>query len=430
LLCASVFNDEEKEVAMSRWINAGLMVLLALALLHVMPVQAQTNNDCLFFGTHSNGAKYCITMPPPPPYGMWNGDLVIFAHGYVAVDEPLDIPWSQMTFSDGSGGVITMPLLVNSMGFAFATTSYSENGLAVQQGIADILDLINVFKTLVGTPSHIYLVGASEGGLVTTLAIERYPESFTGGLATCGPIGSFTGQVNYWGDFRVLFDYFMDTPYLDVLPGNAANIPSSLMNKWDSVYVPRIAGVLAANPLNTQQLLSVAGAPFDPSDLNTIGETTLGILWYNVFATNDAVNKLGGRPFDNFERVYTGSFDDALLNAGVKRFKAQPAALAEIANNYETSGYLRRPLVTMHTTGDPIVPIWHQVIYRGKVSSVNPSAPYLAIDVLRYGHCRFTLPEILTGFGNLVFMSTGMPLPTPPLMFDAGVQAEAYELSQ
>ena len=411
---------------MLRWFKVGLSILLVLAMTPALHAQAQTNSDCLYYGEHSNGAKYCITIPPP---GLWNGDLVIFAHGYVAVSEPLDIPWSQMTFSDGKGGVITMPFLVNSIGYGFATTSYSENGLAVQQGITDILDLINVFSALVGTPNHIYLVGASEGGLVTTLAIERHPEAFTGGLATCGPIGSFTGQVNYWGDFRAVFDYFMDTSDFDVLPGNAANIPSSLMSKWDSVYVPRIAGVLVANPLGVQQLLSVTSAPIDPADPNTIGETTLGILWYNVFATNDATDKLGGRPYDNFDRVYSGSFNDALLNAGVKRYKAQPAALEEIANYYETTGILMRPLVTMHTTGDPIVPFWHQTMYTEKVLGNNPHSPYLPIAINRYGHCAFTVPEILNGFGTLVYMSTGTFPPTP-LMLDSNTQVEMYKFSQ
>ena len=405
---------------MSRWIKTCLAVLLVLALLPAGSVQAQTNDDCDLFGIHSDGAVYCITMPPP---GMWFGDLVIFAHGYVAVDEPLDIPWSQMMFVNDTGQPIYMPDVLNGMGFAFATTSYSENGLAVQQGIVDILDLIEVFKQNVGTPNHIYLVGASEGGLVTTLAVERYPNAFSGGLAACGPIGSFTGQVNYWGDFRVVFDYFMDRPDFDVLPGNAVNIPSSLMSKWDSVYVPRIADVLATNPLNTQQLLSVTDAPFDPFDPNTIGQTTLGILWYNVFATNDAIDKLGGRPYDNFDRVYTGSLNDALLNAEVKRFKAQSSALAEIANNYETSGNLMRPLVTIHTTGDPIVPIWHQTLYSGKVPDVFPSFPYIPNTINRYGHCAFTLAEIQNGFGQLVGLVMGqLPLMMPMRTLEAGEQ--------
>lgn len=412
---------------MSRWIKTGLIVLLLLGLVPAQTVFAQTDDNCQYFGTQASGAKYCITLPPPPPYGAWNGDLVIFAHGYVAVNEPLDIPWSQMTFADGQGGSITMPVLVNSMGYAFATTSYSVNGLVVKQGLADILDLIHVFTQKTGlTPVHIFLIGASEGGLVTTLGIERHPDAFAGGLAVCGPIGSFRRQVNYWGDFRVLFDYFMDTPDFNVLPGTAVSIPQALIAKWNSLYAPRVGNVLAANPVNTQQLFSVSLAPYDPANLATIGETTLGILWYNVFATNDAIRKLGGQPFDNWSRVYTGSANDTLLNEGVKRFKARPAALQEIAANYETSGVLEKPLVTMQTTGDPIVPAWHQTLYGSKVTANNPFAPYFSYTIPRYGHCTFTLDETLTAFGTLVYMSTGEVLPPPP--FIQGASAQAYTL--
>jgi len=415
---------------MSRCIKTSLVILLVLAFLPAMPVLAQTNTDCSYQGTHSNGALYCITMPPPPPYGAWNGDLVIFAHGYVAVNKPLEIPWSQMLFSDGMGGVISMPVLINSLGYAFATTSYSQNGLAVQQGILDILDLIEVFIAEVGDPARIYLVGASEGGLVTTLAIERHPTAFTGGLATCGPIGDFRGQVDYWGDFRVIFDYMIDSPTLDVLPGTAVNIPKSLMAKWNLFYAPRVADALTANPFGTQQLFSVTGAAFDAANPLTMGETTLGVLWYNVFATQDAVRKLGGQPFDNRERVYSGSINDSLLNASVKRFKAKPAALEEIANAYETSGIILRPLVTMHTSGDPIVPSWHQEKYELKVAANNPLSPFYSMMIERYGHCSFTLAEMLTGFGALVGMSTGQTLPAPVFLQTQGSRAESFMFGQ
>ncbi|HEX8990578.1 MAG TPA: prolyl oligopeptidase family serine peptidase [Anaerolineales bacterium] len=411
---------------MSRWIKASLLVVLLLTIVPAMPVFAQSDADCQFFGLQSSGAKYCITLPPPPPYGSWNGGLVIFAHGYVAVNEPLDIPWSQMTFNNGAGGTITLPVIVNSMGYAFATTSYSVNGLAVKQGIADILDLVNVFTQKTGlTPQRIYLVGASEGGLVTTLAVERHPEVFTGGLALCGPIGSFVGQVNYWGDFRVVTDYFMDTPDFNLLPGTAVNIPQSLMAKWNSIYIPRIEGALAANPLNTRQLFAVTHAAFDPANPLTVGETALGILWYNVFATEDGIDKLGGQPYDNQDRVYSGSLDDAALNAGVMRFKAKPAALQEIVANYETSGALARPLVTMHTTGDPIIPVWQQSLYSAKVGT-NPL--YVAIPPIpRYGHCSFTLGETETAFGTLIVMTGGIA-PVSPLLPVSG--GSAYMLGQ
>jgi len=236
---------------MSRWIKIFSAILLVILITPVFPALAQTDADCAYFGTSSAGAKYCITMPSA---GKWNHDPVIFAHGYVSVTDPIDIPWSQMTFSVGSS-TIYMPNIINTLGFAFATTSYRENGLAVQSGISDILDLENIFSSKVGTPVHIYLVGASEGGLLTTLAIERDPNKFTGGMSLCGPIGSFRGQVNYWGDFRTVFDYFFP-----VLPPSAVSVPSGLMNNWDSTYVPLVTSALAAKPANTQQLLSVTNA--------------------------------------------------------------------------------------------------------------------------------------------------------------------------
>ena len=50
-------------------------------------------------------------------------------------------------------------------------------------------------------------------------------------------------------------------------------------------------------------------------------------MGYNIMATNDAMAKLGGNPFDNMDRVYSGSADDLALNAAVSRFSADPVAL-------------------------------------------------------------------------------------------------------
>ena len=61
-------------------------------------------------------------------------------------------------------------------------------------------------------------------------------------------------------------------------------------------------------------------------------------------------------------------------------------------------------MVTMHTTGDPIVPVWHQELYTEKVPGVFPSFPYIPITINRYGHCAFTLDEIQSGFTQLVGM--------------------------
>ena len=82
---------------------------------------------------------------------------------------------------------------------------------AVRQGVADILDLVEIFKELRGAPVKVYVTGASEGGLITTLLVEGYGEVFTGGLAACAspagtPVGgsaAATGQTAPTGARRV-----------------------------------------------------------------------------------------------------------------------------------------------------------------------------------------------------------------------------------
>jgi hypothetical protein len=64
-------------------------------------------------------------------------------------------------------------------------------------------------------------------------------------------------------------------------------------------------------------LLNVTGLPLIPAFRPHV-DSIVGVLWYNVFATNDGIAELGGQPFDK-RRVYSGSADDALLNSMVER---------------------------------------------------------------------------------------------------------------
>jgi hypothetical protein len=158
----------------------------------------------------------------------------------------------------------------------------------------------------------------------------------------------------------------------------------------------------------------VAGAPYDPALPATIAQTVLGVLWYDVFTTRDAVRKLGGQPFDNTTKVYGGTgsaAEDALLNAQVQRFAADPKAAKNIAKYYQTTGNLAIPLVTAHTTGDPIQLFWHLDLYGQKVLNQGKGPLFTGIPVTRYGHCTFTPAEIADAFNLLVQRVTGQPLP-------------------
>lgn len=375
-------------------------------------------------GVQASGAVYRICMPPNWWY---NGDLIIYAHGYVAITEPVGIPEDQLCLPNNGPCI---PDVVNALGYGFATTSYSANGLAVTQGVADVVDLVNVFAQAHGMPDNVYVIGVSEGGLVTALTTEQYANVFDGGMAACGPVGDFRFQVNYFGNFRAVFDYF----FPGLIPGSPTSVPPALVGVWESYYDANVKPVVfaPANASKLQQLIAVTRAPVDPGD--PAGSTELSVedaLWYQVVGTNDASAKLGGQPFDNQRVWYHGSLNDLQLNLLIQRVAADPAALAEINAHYQTSGVLTSPLVTLHTTLDQQVPYAHEVFYRWKTLFAGSGLKHINIPVQRYGHCNFTTLEALTALGVMLALANDQPLneaAVRKLLPDPGQQAELQKL--
>ena len=372
------------------WRSRGVAFLAALCLLAV-PGRAHADPPPPPFpgcatGTLPSGAFSLVCIPFPG----WNGGLVIYAHGYVNFDEPLQL------LPDGT----SIPALILSQGFAFATTSYRQNGLAILEGAEDISELAAAFRRSHGQVPT-YIVGGSEGGLVATLMVEQ-SGLFLGGLAACGPIGNFRGQIDYFGDFRVLFDYY----FPGFIPGEAVAIPPTVIRNWYTNYYGKLYDVLIADPTRTDELLRVAHVPHPfssglPETFAIQATFALDVLRYNIFGTKDAFRKLGGHSFDNRDRIYTGSSDDVDLNRRVHRFNAQKAALRAL-QAYETSGNLSKPLVTLHTTGDHVIPfLLHEPPYLAKVLS-HDAGVFLVQDAVQvYGHCNFQAADLMVAFGTL-----------------------------
>ena len=101
-------------------------VLLFVILLLPATARAQAVPGTCEDGDLPSGALSRICVPTVG----WNGQLVVYAHGYVAPGLPLG--FYQLTTPDG----LYLPLLVQSLGYAFATTSYRQNGLAILEAWA------------------------------------------------------------------------------------------------------------------------------------------------------------------------------------------------------------------------------------------------------------------------------------------------------
>jgi len=320
----------------------------------------------------------------------WNGDLIVYAHGYVEPQAPLAVPENEL-------GGAPVEDLINALGYAYAATSYRANGLVADAAVDDLLELVDlVRRTVRPDPARVYLVGVSEGGLVATLTVEREPGRFTGALAACGPIGDFARQIDYLNDVRVVFDHL----FPGVLPGSASDPPAELVEGWTSTYAPAVAAAIQADPERGAELAAVTGIPTEGVDDATLAETVVGLLRYNVLGSADAQARLGGQPYDNTDRVYAGSQDDEALNAGVERISADPPARAAL-QRFETTGDPGVRLSLLHTTGDPIVPFFHQPIYEAKAIAAGADGRVARRDVERFGHCAFTSTEILAAFGEL-----------------------------
>ena len=338
---------------------------------------------------------------------LWNHDLVVFAHGYeFANPDPTPLlGQEQWTIKLSGGSTITLPELLMSLGYGFAATSYSKNGLAVQEGVTDMKALVDDIRAH-NLVRNVYIVGASEGGLVTTLSLELYPDTYKGGLALCGPVGDFQKQINYWGDFRTAFDV-----YFPGLHGSPILIPpppgDDLMVDWvspGSVHQAWVKAQLVSDQTKAGQLMAVTGAAYSPTDPTTVGTTTIGILYYNILATNEARVELGNiQPYDNTANVVLQ------LLPGVHTYAADAGTAAALLP-YQTKGILKKPLVTLHNELDPIVPSWHEGLYKAKAALAGSSMNLTQLAVPSYGHCNFTPGQTLFAFAMMLYKANHLPI--------------------
>ena len=319
--------------------------------------------------------------------GNFNGTLIIYAHGYVYPQKDLALPLEEI----GADNLGIIAQLVNS-GFGFATTSYSVNGYAIAQAENDLLDLVEHFEGIVTETGNsldkVLLVGASEGGLITAMMLEKHSDIFAGGLAMCGPIAGMPYQLNYIGDFRVAFDYF----YPDVFNFGMADVPDTACKDWEGVYVRDIWEEIQSHPWKTLRLFDITDAAFDLFDATSFAETAETVLKYSICGTNDLIQKAGGMPYDNQYTWYDASW---WFNRRVERVGGNADAQQYVVAHYQTTGNLQVPLVTLHNICDPAVPYRHEEIYKQLVQQKGKSDNLTVWPVLGYGHCAFKPWQVL-----------------------------------
>jgi pimeloyl-ACP methyl ester carboxylesterase len=370
-------------------------------------------------GETGPGSLYALYIPRD-----WNGDAIYFAHGVRPPLDPITLDLNQDNFFEVRDAV-------GAEGYAFAYSSFSENGLAIKDGAQRTHQLRGLLTSeLKGQPKRSFLAGYSLGALVTLDLAERFPGEYDGLLAMCGMVGGTPRQIQFIGDVRALFDFF----YPGVLPGNVTSVSGPPLTQ-DEVQALVVAAI-SANPFGMFAIASasqtpLAYAPFgsltDPSSpaSRTLAQSLIVALYYQLLAAPDVMGRTHGHsPYDNRHTVYTlgtsvipdpgiTAFLESLItgaNAGVTRYDSPPDARNYLDNYYSPTGRLQIPVVSVHNAWDYLAPEpVHEPAFHDIVKSAGALDMLLQRTVPNYGHCNFDTPIVVGSFQTLVnWVTTGV----------------------
>jgi len=369
-------------------------------------------------GETGPGSLYALYIPQH-----WNGAAIYYAHGF----RP-PVPYAPIALNDQDNFFEVRDAL-GQLGYAFAYSSFSENGLAEKDGAQRTHQLRGLLTSELPTPpSRNYLAGYSLGALISMEIAEKHPDQYDGVLAMCGAVGGSPLELQYVGDVRALFDYY----YPGVLPGNVISVPVPPMSVAE-LQARVIAAITptAANPRATFGLYAIAstaqtplayapvGSLGDPSStaFQSLVGSLVTALYYQLIGTPDVVDRTHDHsPYANRDTTYTmgtpavpvaalAPVIESMINAsnaGVARYDSPPDAQNYLRNNYVPTGRLSIPVVSVHNLWDPLVPFFHESALGAAAIRAGTTGNLLQRAVPGYGHCNFSTPLVISSFQTLV----------------------------
>lgn len=304
----------------------------------------------------------------------WNGHLIVHAHGGPRLGDPEQ--------GDSLEDLDRFSAMVRE-GYAWIGSSYRRGGYGVRSAAEDVDRSRALFWSLYGRPERTLLHGQSWGGNVAAKTAELYGTDEAGGLTydgvllTNGVLNGGTRAYQFRADLRAVYQYICGNhpaagdpqyPVWQGLPAGARMTRAELRRRIVDCTGIGLSGRdrTAQQSRRKRELLAITGLEED--------ELVAHMNWA-TFTFQDLVQvRLGGRnPFDNSQTVYSGSSDDAALNAGVERFTADPEAVAMLAHDADLTGQIVAPTVTLHALHDPTVFYEAEAVYAETVASAGRS---------------------------------------------------------
>ncbi|QLQ35487.1 alpha/beta hydrolase family protein [Micromonospora robiginosa] len=395
-----------------RLLAAGAALVLALGLAGAAPAAATGRDDG---GQPLPG--YTIVNPPLPPLvvdgapttvrqgvhahagyvvevpARWNGDLVMWAHGYRG----------QGTELSPETPAFDLRQRLLAQGYAWASSSYDRNGYDIRSGVLGTRSLADLFARTVRRPHRVLIAGVSMGGHVIGRSLEQYPGYYAGALPMCGVLGD-----------QELFDYFLDYNLVaQALTGVRAYPPPAdyLTNAVPRIQVATgLAGLTPTGPDTTNAL----GKQLRAVTVNRSGGPRPGAdaafaVWKDFLfgiATTDGGDSPAQRPGQlatNLFTRYTPN-EPVNLNATVQRVAPEnlrqrlSPALTEVPRIAGRPGV---PVLSLHDLGDLFVPFGMEQAYARDVAWHGRSRLLVQRAVRAAQHCEFSPAEAGAAWDDL-----------------------------
>lgn len=317
-----------------------------------------------YSGTITPGGRFRLEVPD-----VWNERLVVYLHG-AQFDEP------RPEFPPIHRHIIQS-------GYALLLPAYSIARIEPSVALTEAVDLTAaITPRLIAEPEMTVVFGASAGGQAAVLAAEQRDTPFDGALAECGPAGDRALEADGLNAF-VGAMYAAGLTESDIAPGTD--------------YVDfAIQRVIPA--LDDPQRLDIARRSWA---LLTGGDRPLAAegfarAWQPQVVFGASLIRAGDVGNENIDYSTIGlpdAFDERVLRV---------EASIDLGTDNEVNGKLEIPVLTVHATGEMVVPLSHARIIAQKAAAAGREDRLVQRTIQDPDHCGIADAELERAFDDLV----------------------------
>jgi len=392
-----------------------IFLAFCILLVAVAPAVAETQR----FEGKLNGAAYKILVPDN-----WNGELLIYAHGYGYTERLDQGVWFDYSYADAAPNTYvgpdgsTMEGILLGSGYALAGTAFRGSGWQVKDGMHDLVSLAGLFNGVAGKPSRTILIGYSLGGLMALKSAESVP-IYDGIIAACAVSAGASKSEDLAGALAMAYDVLFGWPedwgkWYDVR--NDINFFTEVMPFLLTTQLDPTSADFPKNIAKFEFLRVLLDIPYDgfysgPSWL-------LSGMFFTTQVMGDLETKAGGPVVQNVNHVYQLSDTDRayLVSIGFSTVQIE-YLLAEmnarttvtvgnpqrqyLKKYTDLTGDLRRPVVSIHDVRDGIALIASEGLLLDAVTAANKNEMLVQAYTDGNWHCGFTGEQLLSAINAM-----------------------------